>query len=45
MNFQKIKESDEVELSLLLKNRLVSLVLYIKEKIELGQFDALSLAQ
>lgn len=45
MNFQKIKESDEVELPLLLKNRLVSLVLYIKEKIELGQFDALSLAQ
>jgi hypothetical protein len=45
MNFQKIKESDEVELSLLLKNRLVSLVLYIKEKIESGQFDALTLAQ
>jgi hypothetical protein len=45
MNFQRIKESDEVELSLLLKNRLVSLVLYIKEKIESGQFDALSLAQ
>jgi hypothetical protein len=45
MNFQRIKESDEVDLPLLLKNRLVSLVLYIKEKIELGQFDALTLAQ
>jgi hypothetical protein len=45
MNFQKIKESDEVELPLLLKNRLVSLVLYTKEKIESGHFDALSLAQ
>jgi hypothetical protein len=45
MNFQKIKESDEVELPVLLKNRLVSLVLYTKEKIESGHFDALSLAQ
>jgi hypothetical protein len=44
MNFQKIKESDEVELPLLLKNRLVSLVVYIKEKIEAGQFDAMALA-
>ncbi len=45
MDFKKIKESDEVELPLLLKNRLVSLMLYIKQKIEAGQFDALSLAQ
>jgi hypothetical protein len=45
MNFQRIKESDEVELPLLLKNRLVSLVLYLKEKIDAGQFDGLSLAQ
>ena len=45
MNFQKIKESDEVELPLLLKNRLVSLMLYIKQKIEAGQFDTLSLVQ
>jgi hypothetical protein len=44
MNFQKIKESDEVELPLLLRNRLVSLVLYVKQKIESGQFDALTLA-
>lgn len=44
MNFQKIKESDEVELPLLLKNRLVSLVVYIKQKIEASEFDALSLA-
>jgi hypothetical protein len=44
MNFQKIKESDEVELPLLLKNRLVSLVAYIEEKIEAGQFDAMTLA-
>ena len=43
MNFQKIKESDEVELPLLLKNRLVSLVAYIEEKIEAGQFDAMAL--
>jgi hypothetical protein len=45
MNFQKIRESDEVELPLLLKNRLVSLVLYLKEKIDAGQFDEVSLAQ
>lgn len=45
MNFQRIKESDEVELPLLLKNRLVSLVLYLKEKIDAGQFDEMSLAQ
>ena len=45
MNFQKIRESDEVELPLLLKNRLVSLVLYLKEKIDAGQFDEMSLAQ
>jgi hypothetical protein len=45
MNFQKIKESDEVELPLLLRNRLVSLVAYIKEKINAGQFDALTLAE
>ncbi|MBV5322831.1 MAG: hypothetical protein JZU60_03240 [Ilumatobacteraceae bacterium] len=45
MNFQRIKESDEVELPLLLKNRLVSLVLYLKEKIDAGHFDALTLAQ
>lgn len=44
MNFHKIKESDEVELPLLLKNRLVSLVAYIREKIEAGLFDALTLA-
>lgn len=43
MNFQRIRESDEVELPLLLKNRLVSLVLYLKEKIEAGHFDALTL--
>lgn len=45
MNFHKIKESDEVELSLLLKSRLVSLVAYVKEKVEAGLFDALSLAE
>jgi hypothetical protein len=45
MNFQKIKESDEVELPLLLRNRLVSLVLYLKDKIDAGQFDEISLAQ
>ena len=45
MNFQRIKESDEVDLPLLLKNRLVSLVLYLKEKIDAGHFDALTLAQ
>ena len=45
MNFQKIKESDEVELPLLLRSRLVSLVVYIKEKIEAGLFDALTLAE
>jgi hypothetical protein len=45
MNFQKVKESDEVELPLLLKNRLVSLVLYLKEKIDAGQFDELTLVQ
>jgi hypothetical protein len=44
MNFHKIKESDEVELPLLLKNRLVSLVAYIREKIDAGQFDSLALA-
>jgi hypothetical protein len=44
MNFQKIKESDEVELPLLLKNRLISLVAYIQEKIEASEFDGLSLA-
>jgi hypothetical protein len=44
MNFQKMKESDEVELPLLLKNRLMSLVAYIEEKIEAGQFDAMTLA-
>ena len=44
MNFQKIKESDEVELPLLLKNRLISLVAYIQQKIEASEFDALSLA-
>jgi hypothetical protein len=44
MNFQKIKESDEVELPLLLKNRLVSLVAYIEEKVEAGQFDVMALA-
>lgn len=44
MNFQRIRESDEVELPLLLKNRLVSLVLDLKEKIEVGHFDALTLA-
>ena len=44
MNFQKIKESDEVELPLLLRSRLVSLVAYIEEKIAAGQFDALALA-
>jgi len=44
MNFQKIKESDDVELPLLLKNRLVSLVNYIRQKIEASEFDALSLA-
>ena len=43
MNFQKIKESDEVELPLLLKNRLISLVAYIQEKMEAGQFDAVTL--
>lgn len=45
MNFQKIKESDEVELPLLLKNRLIGLVSYIKQKVSLGEFDALSLAE
>lgn len=45
MNFQKIKESDDVELPLLLRNRLASLVAYVQEKIESGQFDALSLAE
>jgi hypothetical protein len=45
MNFQKIKESDEVELPLLLKSRLVSLVDYIQQKINDGKFDALSLAE
>jgi hypothetical protein len=44
MNFKKIKESHEVELPLLLKNRLVSLVAYIEEKIEAGQFDGITLA-
>jgi hypothetical protein len=44
MNFQKIKESDEVELPLLLKNRLVSLVAYIQEKMEAGLFDAMTLS-
>ncbi len=43
MNFQKIKESDDVELPLLLRSRLVSLVAYIKQKIESNEFDALSL--
>lgn len=45
MNFQRIKESDGVELPLLLKNRLVSLVLYLKEKIDTAQFNELTLAQ
>lgn len=45
MNFQKIRESDEVELPLLLRSRLVSLVSYIKDKIEAGLFDALTLAE
>jgi hypothetical protein len=44
MNFQRIKESDAVDLPLLLKNRLVSLVLYLKEKIDAGQFNELTLA-
>ena len=44
MNFQKIKESDEVELPLLLKNRLVSLVAYIQGKMEAGLFDAMTLS-
>jgi hypothetical protein len=44
MNFQKIRESDEVELPLLLRSRLVSLVSYIKDKVEAGLFDALTLA-
>lgn len=43
MNFQKIKESDEVELPLLLKNRLISLVAYIKQKVNACEFDALTL--
>ena len=45
MNFQKIKESDDVELPLLLRNRLTSLVGYVQEKIEAGQFDGLTLAE
>ena len=44
MNFKKIKESDEVELPLLLRNRLVSLVVYIEQKIVSGQLDAMTLA-
>ena len=44
MNFQKIKESDDVELPLLLRNRLVGLVTYLREKIDAGQFDALTLS-
>lgn len=44
MNFQKIKESDDVELPLLLRNRLTSLVTYVQEKMESGQFDALTLS-
>jgi hypothetical protein len=44
MNFQKIKESDDVELPLLLRSRLVSLVTYLQEKIEAGHFDAMTLA-
>lgn len=44
MNFKKIKESDEVELPLLLRNRLVSLVAYIEQKILSGQLDAMTLA-
>lgn len=44
MNFQKIKESDDVELPLLLRSRLASLVVYVQEKIESAQFDGLSLA-
>lgn len=44
MNFHKIKENDDVELPLLLRNRLTSLVAYVQEKIEAGQFDALTLA-
>jgi hypothetical protein len=44
MNFKKIKESDDVELPLLLRNRLVSLVVYIEQKIVAGQLDAMTLA-
>ena len=44
MNFKKIKESDDVELPLLLRNRLVSLVGYIEQKIVAGQLDAMTLA-
>jgi len=44
MNFHKIKESDDVELPLLLRNRLTSLVAYVQEKVETGQFDALTLS-
>lgn len=45
MNFEKIKESDEVELPLLLRSRLVGLVFYVKDKINSGEFAELSLAE
>lgn len=44
MNFAKVKEKDPVDLPVLLKSRLSGLVAYIRQKMDQGELDALSLS-
>ena len=44
MNFAKVKDKDPLDLPVLLKSRLGGLVAYIRQKMDQGELDALSLA-
>lgn len=43
MNFAKVKEKDPLDLPVLLKSRLGSLVAYIRQKMDRGEWEVLSL--
>ena len=43
MNFAKVKEKDPLDLPVLLKSRLGGLVAYIRQKIDQGEWESLSL--
>ena len=44
MNFAKVKDKDPLDLPVLLRSRLGGLVSYIRQKMDQGELDALSLA-